>query len=131
MNELLFVYGTLRRAAGLSQHAALLQQASFVTMASYQGRLYQISHYPGVVPSDNPAELVLGELYRLPDNQQILTALDRYEECSAEFSAPQLYRRLLQPVVLEKGHRVMAWVYVYNRSTDGLKQIVSGDFLQG
>jgi gamma-glutamylcyclotransferase (GGCT)/AIG2-like uncharacterized protein YtfP len=131
MTQLLFVYGTLRRNAARSQHASLLQNADFVGYASCQGRLYQVDYYPGVVPSADPADQVLGELYRLTDAAQTLVQLDHYEACSTEFPAPQEYRRELQPVELQDGKTVAAWVYVYNRDTSGLKQILSGDFLSG
>lgn len=130
MTNLLFVYGTLRRACAYPMHAVLAADSRYVGSARYQGKLYRVSHYPAVVPSDNPAQQVVGELYQLLRPEQTLAELDIYEECSAEFAEPHEYRRELQQVKLENGESVSAWVYLYNRDTSGLKLIASGDFLQ-
>lgn len=129
MADFLFVYGTLRRACAHQMHTVLAADSRYVGIAHYQGLLYRVSHYPGVVPSDNPAQQVVGEVYQLFKPAQTLAELDRYEECSADFPAPHEYRRELQLVTLENGCGVNAWVYVYNHSTDKLTPILSGDFL--
>ncbi|HBN89771.1 MULTISPECIES: gamma-glutamylcyclotransferase family protein [Rheinheimera] len=129
MADFLFVYGTLRRACAHPMHAVLAADSRYVGIAQYQGKLYRVSHYPSVVPSDNPAQQVVGEVYQLLKPAQTLAELDRYEECSADFPPPQEYRRVLQQVTLENGDSVNAWVYLYNHSTDKLTAISSGDFL--
>lgn len=129
MADFLFVYGTLRRACAHPMHTVLAADSRYVGIAHYQGKLYRVSHYPGVVPSDNPAQQVVGEVYQLLKPLQTLAELDRYEECSADFPAPCEYRRELQLVTLENGDSVSAWVYVYNRNPDELILIQSGDFL--
>lgn len=128
MTNLLFVYGTLRRAFAHPMHAVLTAESDYVGIAYYQGELYLVAHYPGVVCSPKPQHQVVGELYQLTEPEHILAVLDNYEECSAEFPAPHEYRRELQQVTLENGESVSAWVYVYNRDTRGLKLIPSGDF---
>ena len=129
MVDFLFVYGTLRRGCAHPMHTVLATDSRYVGIAHYQGLLYRVSHYPGVVPSANPAQQVVGEVYQLLKPAQTLAVLDAYEECSADFPAPQEYRRELQLVVLENGSSVDAWVYIYNRDSSGLKRITSGDFL--
>lgn len=129
MTEYLFVYGTLRQNANQPMQQHLTAHARFVAMAHYKARLYQVSYYPGAVPSSRAADQVLGELYQLLQPEQLLPLLDNYEECGEGFTQPQEYRRELQQVTLESGDSVAAWVYVYNRNTEGLKQIESGDFL--
>ena len=130
MPDYLFVYGTLRRGANHPMHQLLMQNSRFIGMAHFPGTLYQVSHYPAVVASANPDEQVLGEVYQLLQPEQTLPQLDKYEECSADFPAPQEYRREMQQVVLENGDSLIAWVYLYNRSTVGLEQLLSGDFMQ-
>ena len=130
MSDYLFVYGTLRQNANHPMHQQLATHARFVTMALLQARLYQVSYYPGAVPSNNVANQVLGELYQLLQPEQLLPLLDNYEECGEGFAQPQEYRRELQQVTLEDGASVSAWVYIYNRDTSGLKLITSGDFLR-
>lgn len=129
MSDLLFVYGTLRQNANHPMHQLLVQHSCFVAMARYQARLYQVAYYPGAVPSNNAADQVVGELYQLTQPDLLLSALDNYEECGPGFAPPQEYRRELQNIALENGDNVVAWVYVYNRNTDGLMLIKSGDFL--
>lgn len=129
MTEYLFVYGTLRQGIGHPMHQQLAAHANFVAMARYQARLYQLSYYPGAVPSANIVDQVVGELYQLVQPKLILPVLDEYEECGEGFAKPQEYRRELQQVTLENGGSVSAWVYIYNRNTSGLQQIQSGDFL--
>ena len=130
MPDYLFVYGTLRRGANHPMHQLLMQNSRFIGMAHFQGKLYQVTHYPAVVASANPDEQVLGEVYQLLQPEQTLPQLDKYEECGADFPAPQEYRREMQQVVLENGDSLIAWVYLYNRSTVGLEQLLSGDFMQ-
>jgi gamma-glutamylcyclotransferase (GGCT)/AIG2-like uncharacterized protein YtfP len=129
MQHYLFVYGTLRQNANHPMHQLLAQYSCFVAMASYQARLYQVSYYPAAVPSNNSADQVVGELYQLTQPELLLPALDNYEECSPHFTQPQEYRREQQNITPDNGDSVVAWVYVYNRSTDGLALIQSGDFL--
>uniref|UniRef100_A0A486XK08 Gamma-glutamylcyclotransferase AIG2-like domain-containing protein n=1 Tax=Rheinheimera sp. BAL341 TaxID=1708203 RepID=A0A486XK08_9GAMM len=110
-------------------HQQLAKHARFVGMARLQACLYQVSYYPGAVPSSDVADQVLGELYQLLQPKVLLPLLDNYEECGPGFTQPQEYRRELQQVTLANGASVSAWVYIYNRSTVGLRLIASGDFL--
>lgn len=130
MAEYLFVYGTLRQGANHPMHQQLIAHARYVAMARYQALLYQVSYYPAAVPSDDASAQVIGELYQLLAPELLLPLLDQYEECSPGFARPQEYRRELQQVTLHNGERVSAWVYIYNRSTAGLRLIASGDFLR-
>lgn len=129
MQHYLFVYGTLRQNANHPMHHILAQHSRFICKACYQARLYQLDYYPGAVPSNNAADQVVGELYQLIQPDLLLPALDNYEECGPGFAQPQEYRREQQNIMLENGDSITAWVYVYNRSTDGLRLIKSGDFL--
>lgn len=125
----LFVYGTLRRGAETRMYRLLAQHSDFVGEAVWQGRLYKVDTYPGAVPSDDPVHRVRGEVYALREPAGILAALDVYEECGPGSAEPTEYVRAPQEVVVDDGRRLMAWVYVYQRPTTGLKEIVSGDFL--
>ncbi|MDX5408149.1 MAG: gamma-glutamylcyclotransferase [Chromatiaceae bacterium] len=130
MSDYLFVYGTLRQNAKHPVHQQLAAHANFVAMARYQARLYQLSYYPGAVPSASAADQVVGELYQLLQPELLLPQLDKYEECGEGFAKPQEYRRELQQVTLNSGESVSAWVYIYNRSVEHLDLILSGDFLK-
>ncbi|MBU2114487.1 MAG: gamma-glutamylcyclotransferase [Gammaproteobacteria bacterium] len=129
MSQFLFVYGTLRQNAKHPMHQQLAKHARFVAMARYQALLYQVSYYPGAVPSSDVAAQVIGELYQLVQPEQLLPLLDNYEECGPGFAKPHEYRREPQQVMLENGISVSAWVYIYNRNIVELRLIKSGDFL--
>jgi gamma-glutamylcyclotransferase (GGCT)/AIG2-like uncharacterized protein YtfP len=129
MNDrFLFVYGTLRRDTDSEMHHFLARHADFVGDATYQGKLYVIGDYPGVVPSEDRSDFVQGEVYRLRDSDYVLSRLDRYEECGPGFSEPTEYIRKIQPVRLQSGETIPAWVYLYNRPTDNLERAAAGDF---
>lgn len=115
----LFVYGLLRNDVGGPMQPVLAAAARLVGPASWRGRLYRVAEFPGAVPSDED-EFVVGELYELASDE-LLAALDAYEE------VPDDYLRVRSTVTCA-GREFTAWVYVWNRSTDGLTHIASGDF---
>lgn len=133
--EYLFVYGTLRRQGGSPWHNFLAQHCQYIAEARFQGRLYMLQGYPGLVTSSHPQEFVVGELYRLPISEgqdvvnKVLSTLDDYEECSDNFPQPHEYLREVHPVSTKQNTQLKAWVYIYNRATDESARIVSGDFL--
>lgn len=129
MLDLLFVYGTLRRQARSPMHALLRRQAEFVGEGSYQGLLYLVAHYPGAVPSLDPAHQVRGDLFRLNGLPQSLAQLDAYEEIGATPAETDEYVREIAPIRLDDRRVIQAWVYRYNRPVSGLERVVSGDFL--
>ncbi len=135
MPEYLFVYGTLRhgaprRTAGQRYYQLLQQHASLVSAGRLQAKLYLVDYYPGAVPEKDPAWQVSGEVYQLPQAANLLTELDAYEQCGPGFATPTEYLRHKQQITLNSGKIVTAWVYIYNHPTQGLKQILSGDFVR-
>ncbi len=129
-NTYLFVYGTLRRETNSEMFKLLAKHADFVSTASYQGKLYKIDNYPGVIPSANPVDSVQGEVYLLHNPNLILPQLDQYEECGPGFAEPTEYKRELWSVSLQNGQLIQAWLYRYNHSTAALEILSSGDFLR-
>jgi gamma-glutamylcyclotransferase (GGCT)/AIG2-like uncharacterized protein YtfP len=124
--ELLFVYGTLCRAAGNGPHP-LLGGARFLGEAAWRGELYRVDWYPGAVEGGD-GEMVRGELYLLVEPAATLTALDDYEECGPAGGQEGEYRRVVTRVMRPDGREVAAWIYLYNRPVEGLEKIASGDF---
>jgi gamma-glutamylcyclotransferase (GGCT)/AIG2-like uncharacterized protein YtfP len=127
-SDYLFVYGTLRRDSDSEMYHLLARYGQFVGDATYRGKLYMVDYYPGLVPSDNPRDVVFGEVYKLSCPDIVLSRLDDYEECGPKFSEPTEYVRRKQNVKLKSGEVIGAWVYVFDRPTDGLQLIESGDF---
>ena len=125
MQPHLFVYGTLMRGYDNPAAKLLSRDASFCGEARCQGRLYLVTYYPALVRSDEPGDIVFGELFCLQSPEASFAILDEYEGCA--LPQPRYLRRLL-PVTREDGSVVEAWTYIYNRPVTQLKRIASGRF---
>ena len=128
-SDLLFVYGTLMRGFDHPMARLLAANADFVGEASCRGRLYRIQHYPGLVLSDDAADLVHGELFRLRQPAPMLREFDMYEACGEGFPPPTEYLREMLKVTLADGSAREAWTYLYNWPVTELPRIASGKFL--
>ena len=126
-----FVYGTLRRSALLPMHR-LLQPSTFVGVGRFQGKLYNVGDYPAAVPSDDPADTVLGELYLLHEPATTLAALDCYEGCTPDDSTPHEYVRIAANIrqTSDDFPTISAQIYLYGRPVDLLARITQGDYLE-
>jgi gamma-glutamylcyclotransferase (GGCT)/AIG2-like uncharacterized protein YtfP len=131
MSDRLFVYGTLMRGFDHPMAKLLSRSAEFLGEARCQGRLHLVKHYPGLVLSDDPGEVVFGELYRLRAPKQLLREFDMYEACGEGFVEPTEYVRQMLPVTGDDGVVGEAWTYLYNWPMAGLPRIASGRFLDG
>lgn len=127
-SDLLFVYGTLRRACATGAHATYLRDAVFIGAGKVKGKLYRVSYYPALTVDAQDSTWVIGELYRLDDPQQLFR-LDAYEECTHPPQPGQEYHRCCVQVSGDDGAVFTAWTYVYQLPTDHLSFITSGDFL--
>ncbi len=124
----LFVYGTLMRRGGHPMHRVLADGARFVSEAWFNGRLYQVHHYPGAVASRATDDRVFGELYVLHSPEKTLALLDDYEGCGPGAPQPAEFARSIQHVRRTEGTVVDAWVYLYNWPVGPAPRIVSGRF---
>src|SRR3954447_21059835 len=129
-SDLLFVYGTLMRGFDHPMARLLSAHADFIGEAQCRGRLYLVKHYPCLVLSDDAADIVHGELYRLRAREEMLHEFDMYEACGDSFPQPTEYLRQMLSVTLSDGSASEAWTYVYNWPVTKLPRIESGRFLQ-
>jgi gamma-glutamylcyclotransferase (GGCT)/AIG2-like uncharacterized protein YtfP len=129
-SDRLFVYGTLMRGFDHPMAMLLSRSADFLGEARCGGRLYLVKHYPGLVLSDDPAEVVFGELYRLGAPDELLREFDMYEACGEGFAEPTQYIRRMLPVTMDDGAVSEAWTYLYNWPVAHLPQIASGRFME-
>ena len=125
--NLLFVYGTLRRGSPHPMRRALDEGAAFIGEGTVPGRLYEIDGYPGLLPPRTAEERVRGDLFRILD-PSLLDRLDDYEECSPRFPPPHEYRRVRRIVRLDDGREYSAWVYEYLFPVREERFIPSGDY---
>ncbi len=128
-DEYLFVYGTLRKGYGNELHKLIARNAEFIGMATYQGKMYNLGEYPGIVPSSNDSDIVLGELYKLTNPLRLVKILDEYEEYYPENEEDSVFlRKEIEVSVADTTYQ--SYGYVYNRLVEGVPVIESGDFLQ-
>lgn len=127
MNDYLFTYGTLRRRF---KPRLLNRYADYVGLGRFQGRLYEVGGFPGAIPSDRAADLVIGDVYKLPDPDRLLPQLDQYEHYLPDQPDRSLYLRKKAPIILDGRETIRAWIYLYNRSVAGLAYLPLGDYLQ-
>lgn len=131
MTDLLFVYGTLMRGYDHPMARLLSSHAEWRGPATCRGRLHLIKHYPGLLKSDDAADIVHGDLYRLSQPEALLRELDMYEACGEGFAEPTEYLRQTLPVTSADGAVHDAWTYIYNLPVDALPLIASGRFAVG
>jgi gamma-glutamylcyclotransferase (GGCT)/AIG2-like uncharacterized protein YtfP len=129
-SDLLFVYGTLMRGFDNPMAQLLSRSADFLGAARCRGRLYRVTHYPGLVLSDDSDDVVFGELFRLRQPAELLREFDMYEACGEGFAEPTEYLRQILSVTGDDGAVSEAWTYVYNWPVDGMARIASGRFSQ-
>jgi len=129
ISDRLFVYGTLMRGFDHPMARLLSSNADFLGQARCRGRLYLVKQYPGLVLSDDPADVVFGELYRLRACDEMLHEFDMYEACGDSFPPPTEYLRQMLSVTLADGSTSGAWTYIYNWPVTNLPRIESGKFL--
>ena len=130
-SDLLFVYGTLMRGFDHPMAQLLSRSADFLGPAQCRGRLYLVKHYPGLVLSDDPGDVVFGELFRLRQPAELLREFDMYEACGEGFAEPTEYIRQMLAVTRADGAVREAWTYIYNWPVTNLPRIASGRFSIG
>lgn len=91
--------------------------------------MYKIEWYPGVVPSTDEEDLVMGEVYKMKDREKVLSKLDRYEGCAPSDPKPHAFTRKQMPVRVEE-EIINACIYLFELPVDDRVQIRSGDFLK-
>jgi gamma-glutamylcyclotransferase (GGCT)/AIG2-like uncharacterized protein YtfP len=107
-----------------------LQSANILLDNAYMfGYLFEINGYPGAVPDPTTGSKVYGELYQLSDPEITFRWMDRYEEATPDFRTDPEYQRIIVPVYT-RNQKHEAWVYRYNKNTDGLRRIHSGNYLK-
>lgn len=129
--EYLFVYGSLQRGANHAAHTILTKYAKFIGDAVAGGKLYLVEDYPGIIPANPNSHSVSGELYLLTDPQKAFIKLDSYEGYDPKDPVNSLYLRKKRRVFCQEiaSNSVEAWTYIYNRPTEHLPQINSGNYL--
>lgn len=127
--EFIFVYGSLRKGFSSPAREVLDNHTEFINKARFQGKLFKIDWYPGVVPSEDEDDIVYGEVYKIINREEVLSKLDHYEGCSPSDPKPHAFVRKEMPVVLNN-KEITAWIYLFDLPVDDMIQIRSGDYLK-
>jgi gamma-glutamylcyclotransferase (GGCT)/AIG2-like uncharacterized protein YtfP len=90
-----------------------------------RGRLYDLGEYPGAVLSRN-APLVIGQVFELPNDPEVLTRLDEYEGFDPHRPQSSLFVRKRCLVQLDSGKKLFCWMYAYNRPPGAASPLPSG-----
>ncbi len=130
MHDLIFVYGSLLGGSGHPMSVRLGGEAALVGEASFAGRLYRVSWYPGAVECPGEKARVWGEVHRLAEPAVSLAWLDAYEGVEPGDSSGREYDRVLRPVLMADGTEVTAWIYLYTAGVDGRPEVPGGRWLQ-
>lgn len=126
-NAHLFVYGSLMSRFQNPATELLRANAVLLGEATMRGFLYEIDWYPGAVYESSTPACVYGELWQINDEAALWPILDDYETVDSDQPGKESYDRR-QVEVLHKNEPFLAWVYLYNLPTAGLKRIESGRF---
>lgn len=127
MTHPLFLYGTLLPDLVRGAIGQTVAQLAPLGAATVPGRLYDLGPYPGAVlePAD---DVIVGNLFRLPEDPAVLAALDTYEGCPPHSTEDGLFVRVRGTATTDGGEARACWVYVYNRDVAGMQQIRGGDY---
>src|ERR1035438_3733959 len=125
-----FVYGTLRGAAGTEWSRLLTANSRFVGAGLTRGALFHLDGYPGMTAHTDDDTWVNGEVYLLNAPPSALPILDAYEGCGPGQPLPHEFERQVVTVRLDSGQTIEAWAYIYTLETGDKARITSGDYLQ-
>ena len=128
--DFLFVYGTLLRPSAHEITSILQANSLFCDSGTFPGELFEVDGYPGAIRQPDSDCLVHGIVLTLKNPEVIFQVLDKYEEVGNEFPEPNEYTRSRIPVLCSSGETRVCWVYLYNRPTENLRQILSGKYAE-
>lgn len=71
---------------------------------------------------------MVGEVFELPDDPEVLTRLDEYEGFDPDHPRGSLFIRRRCLVKLYNGKKLSCWVYTYNRSPGAAPSLSAGEY---
>ncbi len=126
-SKYLFAYGTLQQEFKISINDKLTKMLSPKEEGIFIGQLFEVNQYPGAIISETGYP-IKGQLFEVLD-KKAWQLMDDYEECSEQFPTPYEYKREQIIITTKEGKTIKAWTYLYNRPTNDLTEITSGDYL--
>ena len=126
MSEYLFAYGTLQPGFAPTKIARVAAKLRPVGEGFVRGVLYDLGGYPGAVADPSAKDRILGTVMELPEDEEILARLDRYEGFDPKTPQTSEYIRERQVAELKAGGTVKCWFYRYNRKPKDVDRVESG-----
>jgi len=126
MSKYLFAYGTLQPGFAPTKIARVAAKLWPVGEGFVPGVLYDLCGYPGAVADPAAKGKIAGTVMELPEDEDVLARLDRYEGFDSQTPATSEYIRERQVVELKAGGTVQCWFYRYNRKPKDADQVASG-----
>jgi gamma-glutamylcyclotransferase (GGCT)/AIG2-like uncharacterized protein YtfP len=115
MSDYLFAYGTLQPGFAPTKIARVASNLRPVGEGFLRGVLYDLGGYPGAVADPNATGRIIGTVMELPQDEDVLARLDKYEGFNPQSPDTSEYIRERQVVELKTGDTVECWFYRYNR----------------
>ena len=72
--------------------------------------------------------LVVGQVFELPDDPEILSRLDEYEGFDPARPKGNLFLRKRCLVKLQNGKKLLCWMYIYNRAPGAAPPLETGNY---
>ena len=127
----IFVYGSLRSGFRNPAYEYLTRYFKYSGEGMVKGKFFDAGSHPVALPTEEE-HFILGELYTLNSTDEFSWAfeqLDDYEGLHVEVGETPLYTRKLVEV-FQNGETQIAWIYWYNKSTQGMPEIETGDVMR-
>jgi gamma-glutamylcyclotransferase (GGCT)/AIG2-like uncharacterized protein YtfP len=131
INHIIF-YGTLMGADG-SRGMSHSPQLTFCGNITISGVLFSVGGFPALVMGGGnirDTSAVKAELYKINDQEFVSRRYDGIEGYSGRKDGDMYTRTVVHVLDPSSNEVVDAWVYTWNSSTEGLKLIDSGSWLE-
>ena len=118
-----FMYGSLRR--GMYNHYILKDKSKFISNAKISRfKLLSFGSFPAVIPSDDENDFVVGELFKITDDE-VITSIDRMELNYG-------YKRTFTKAIDEFGneHDIIFYEYTKPQYCENAEVVESGDWVK-
>jgi gamma-glutamylcyclotransferase (GGCT)/AIG2-like uncharacterized protein YtfP len=126
MADYLFAYGTLQPGFAPTKIARVAAKLRTVGEGFVRGELYDLGGYPGAVADPAAKGKITGTVMELPEDEDVLARLDKYEGFDPHSPATSEYIREQQVVELKTGGTMECWFYRYNRKPKDSDRVKSG-----
>jgi gamma-glutamylcyclotransferase (GGCT)/AIG2-like uncharacterized protein YtfP len=128
MSAYLFAYGTLQPGLAPADVAPLVEKLKPIGEGAVRGLLYDLGGHPGAIIDPSTDQKIKGLVLELPKDEDLLPALDAYEEFDPATPERSPFLRILRPVELASGGTLDCWVYIWNGNPASAPIIPCGRF---